>query len=342
MQKPLRVLSIDGGGTRGLFPATILHEWEKETGQSVTDYFDVIVGSATGGIITLGLAAGLPIAEIAAIYRDQASFILPRNFWRRVFNPVNLFRPKYPNDNLKQLLSEKLGATTTLGDVARRYGTDTIFLTGTLDMSPDLAPGETPAFKVVVYNSAHTTDAHEKLVDLAMRTSAAAVNLPLYGRYGESGNYANDPGLIALAFCLNAQPAAPGQSLLPGGLQGLGLQAADLRFLSLGCGSDGSSYVPRKKIGTGQWGLIKWMGRLISLVIHTNMEFTQHVLQQVLAPRQFYRLSGYYKSAAAPAVLKDKKLKIDVTDREQLDAIETFAKQVFAHRREELHAFFEG
>ena len=343
MQKTIRVLTIDGGGTRGLFPATILRKLEEETGKSITDMFDVIAGNATGGIIALGLASGMKIEDIAEIYRDRADFILPpSSFWRKIRNPVNLFAPKFPNKNFKQLLSERLGAKSTLGDVTNRFGSDTIFLTGTLDMSPSLKDGETPDFKIVVYNSAFNTYDDELLVDLAMRTSAAAVNLPLYQHYSESGNYANDPAMMALSFCMNQQQAdAPGTSILADNAMGLKARPEDIKFLSLGCGSDGSSFVPREEIGDGNWGLIKWMGRLISLVIHTNMAANQYYVQQFLDPSQYYRFSAYYKADDAPKVLKDKKLAIDVTDKEQLLAIQSFAEDTFDRQREELLAFLD-
>ncbi|MEM1358825.1 MAG: hypothetical protein AAGF89_11525, partial [Bacteroidota bacterium] len=179
-------------------------------------------------------------------------------------------------------------------------------------------------------------------VDIAMRTSAAAVNLPLYQHYSESGNYANDPTLIALSFCLNRQKALEaGASELPDNALGLGADPNDIRFLSLGCGSDGSSFVPRKKIGKGKWGLIKWMGRLISLVIHTNMVSNQYYMQQFLDEKQYYRLDAYYRADDAPAVLKDKKLAIDVTDQEQLAAIRSFAETTFMKHREALTTFLE-
>lgn len=342
MSTLIRVLAIDGGGTRGLFPATILRELEKETGRRITDMFDVIVGSATGGIITMALAAEMEVEDIMDIYHKQAGYILPANRFRRWWNPFNLFTSTYPNKNLHQLLQEKFGPTTTLGDVSERFGTDTIFLTGTLDMSPDLAPKEEPSFKVVIYNSAHQQDRHERIVDLAMRTSAAPINLPLYQHYSESGSYANDPTLIALAFCLNRQRGkAPNASYLPDNALGLAADPANIRFLSLGCGSDGSSFVPRKKIGKGRWGLIKWAGRLISLVIHTNMVANQYYMRQFLDEKQYYRLNAYYRAEDAPSVLKDKKLAIDVRDEEQLDAIRSYAEATFAKEKEALRAFLE-
>ncbi len=329
MGKPIKILSIDGGGTRGLMPSTILHKLEQETGKAVTDLFDVIVGSATGGIITAALAAGVPTNEIIDIYLNKASFILPSNFFRKIWNPLNLFAPKYPNKNLKQLLEDKFGCANTLGNVYDKYGEKTIFLLASLNLSPELKQGETPAFKIKIYNSAFVNDHHENLVDVALRTSAAAVNLPLYQNFGEGGNYANDPALIGFSFCLNGNQGAEGTGFKENSKLGLATDIGDIRMLSLGCGSDGGSFVEKKKIGKGNWGLIKWMGHLISLVIDTNMVYTQYLMREMLEPSQYLRVNPYYKSEEAPAVLKNKKLRIDVQEREQLEAIKSYAEATF-------------
>ncbi len=61
-----RILSIDGGGIRGIYPATFLAGLEERylEGSSVAQYFDLIAGTSTGGIIALGLAAGLKAAYL--------------------------------------------------------------------------------------------------------------------------------------------------------------------------------------------------------------------------------------------------------------------------------------
>lgn len=65
-EQDFRILSIDGGGIRGIFPATFLAGLEERYlgGISVAQYFDLITGTSTGGIIALGLAAGLTAAEL--------------------------------------------------------------------------------------------------------------------------------------------------------------------------------------------------------------------------------------------------------------------------------------
>jgi patatin-like phospholipase/acyl hydrolase len=341
MKKTIKVLSIDGGGTRGLLPATMLHQLEQETGQSVTDIFDVIVGSATGGIITSAIAAGMSMEDIMDIYLKQAKFILPSNFFRRIWNPLNLFAPRYPNKNLKALLEEKFGSKT-LKDVREEYGTDTIFLAGTLNLSPELKADEWPSFKIEVYNSILAEYENERVVDVALRTSAAPINLPLYQHYSEAGVYANDPAMIALSFCMNHQQAKEaGASYLENNRLGLGARHDEIKFLSVGCGTDGRSFVPLKKIRKGNWGMLKWFGALISLIIDDDMAANQYYLRQFLDEDHYYRLNAYYKAEDAPDILKNKKLRIDVRDAEQLEAIKEYAKTIFEKEKEKLKVFLE-
>ena len=341
MGKPIRILSLDGGGTRGLMPSTLLNCLEKETGKPVTEMFDVIVGAATGGIITAALAAGLPTSDIVDIYLKQASYILPTNKFRRLWNPVNLFAPKYPNDNLKKLLNEKLGADTTMENVSKIHGNETVFLLASLDLSPPIIANKSPQFEVVIYNTTMKAQHPERLVDVALRTSAAVINLPLYEHYIEGGNYANDPALVGFSFCMNAKKGCDGATTLPDNRLGLGADLGDIRLLSLGCGSDGGTHVPKSEIKKGNWGLIKWMNRLTSLVIDTNMVYTQHLLREILDEKRYYRINPYYKSDAAPEVLKNEKLKIDVQKKEHLEAIHAYAIDTFEQEKERIKEFLE-
>lgn len=80
------ILSIDGGGIRGVIPATflaLLEEQLKREGKAAktSDYFDLICGTSTGGIIAIGLALGMPAAVILSLYRDHAAEILPHPWW---------------------------------------------------------------------------------------------------------------------------------------------------------------------------------------------------------------------------------------------------------------------
>ena len=65
-----QILALDGGGAKGLFSADILAHLEQDLNVSVTDHFDLIAGTSTGGIIALALGAGLRPSQIVDLYRE--------------------------------------------------------------------------------------------------------------------------------------------------------------------------------------------------------------------------------------------------------------------------------
>lgn len=337
----IKILSIDGGGTRGLFPATILKKLEDESGKKITELFDVIIGSATGGIIAAAIAAGLPIADIQNIYLEEAGELLPKSFRRQflLLNPLTLLRAKYTNKGLYKALERHIGATKTMQDVYNQFGEKPVFLIPALNLNPYLTATDIPGFKPVVFSSVSKRDGHEKLIDIAMRTSAAAVNLPIYQQYGEGGNYANDPCAFGLSFALNSKPDSNTISLLNNQKLGLGAAPQEIKLLSLGCGSTGASYVKNDHLKNPDWGLYKWQRYLISLVIDTNMVANQYITSEILPEENYLRLNAYYKDESAPDVLRNKKLKIDVRDREQLLAIRQYAEQIFTDNKFTLISF---
>jgi patatin-like phospholipase/acyl hydrolase len=331
----VKILSIDGGGTRGLFPATVLTQLEKDLGRPVTDFFDVIIGSATGGIIATTLAAGLSAEQIQSIYLNEARSLLPKNIWRQFFllNPISMFRAKYANKGVYQALAHHIGETKTLGDVFQQYGEKPIFLMPTLALSPFLQATEIPAFKPVVYNSASNIDHDTRLIDIAMRTSAAAINLPIYQKFAEGGNYANDPCVFGLSFALGQESDTAHQLRLQNQKLGLAKAPYDIKLLSLGCGSDGASYVPEEQLKNPDWGFLKWQRYLVQLVIETNMVANQYLTTEILPRENYLRINAYYKDETAPEILRKKKLKLDVTDAAQLHAIKAYAAETYAANR---------
>src|SRR5260370_28841405 len=72
-----RILTIDGGGIKGVFPAAFLATLEDELGGPIADHFDLIAGTSTGGIIAIGLRLGLTPKEPLHFYRDAAGKSLP-------------------------------------------------------------------------------------------------------------------------------------------------------------------------------------------------------------------------------------------------------------------------
>lgn len=66
-----QILSLDGGGLRGMFSAAVLARLEDDLQLRITDHFDLIAGTSTGGIIAIGLGLGLTPREIVEFYAEH-------------------------------------------------------------------------------------------------------------------------------------------------------------------------------------------------------------------------------------------------------------------------------
>ncbi|MBE9200151.1 MULTISPECIES: patatin-like phospholipase family protein [unclassified Nodularia (in: cyanobacteria)] len=116
---PFRILSLDGGGIRGVIGATMLAAIEKKLNQPLNKSFDLIAGTSTGSILAAGIAAGLTSKEIIEIYKDNGSIIFPyksRFSLQRLplLLKYGLSAPKYSDDGLAKVLRDTLGQTKLL------------------------------------------------------------------------------------------------------------------------------------------------------------------------------------------------------------------------------------
>lgn len=113
-----KILSIDGGGIRGLYPATILSEIEAKLSDKLGpeaklhEYFDLICGTSTGGIIAIGLALGMSASELKSLYYDRGGdiFSKKRNLLGQIFNPA------YNSELLKEILKNEFAKYSKTGD----------------------------------------------------------------------------------------------------------------------------------------------------------------------------------------------------------------------------------
>jgi predicted acylesterase/phospholipase RssA len=71
-ERPRRILSIDGGGVRGVIPAVAIAALERQTGTPARDQFDFVAGTSTGALVAGAVAAGIPGEQIVALYLDRA------------------------------------------------------------------------------------------------------------------------------------------------------------------------------------------------------------------------------------------------------------------------------
>jgi len=124
MSRDRTVLSIDGGGIRGIIPAMMLHHLETATGHQTADLFDLMVGTSTGGILALGLAQQDPqkpeksrysARDLAELYANRGSQIFGKNLWRQFRSALGIFDESYSASPLETALSDYFDASV-LGD----------------------------------------------------------------------------------------------------------------------------------------------------------------------------------------------------------------------------------
>lgn len=113
ISKPFKILSIDGGGIRGIFPATILSLMEEKLDINIYDTFDLIVGTSTGSIIAGAIAVRYDLKKLGQDYAENAADIFQKRW-----NCCGLLRSKYDSKFLADFLFRRLGKIT-LGEIEK-------------------------------------------------------------------------------------------------------------------------------------------------------------------------------------------------------------------------------
>ena len=220
-----RILSLDGGGIKGVMSASFLATVEEFTGKRVVDHFDLIAGTSTGGIAALGLGLGIPAKEILDLYVTKGSLIFGQEptvgsfshtrLRRMVSQFLALIRPKHDPASLRRVLTEILGNR-------RLGGSQTRLLI--------------PAYhaerrSVYIFKTSHherfRIDHQCSVVDVAMATAAAPTYFPQHQTEDgellvDGGVWANNPVGLAVTEAIGV----------------LGWSSDSLRILSLGNGEE--------------------------------------------------------------------------------------------------------
>jgi patatin-like phospholipase/acyl hydrolase len=228
-----RVLSIDGGGLKGLFSISFLATIEKQLGKRIVDYFDLLVGTSTGGIIALALGVGFSAEEILDFYNREGDLIFPGGrFAKSMRSALSLFRPKYSALPLEDAL-KKYFMDLRLGDSKTRL----------------VIPAFNPKTgDVYLYKTAHHPRFREDYKELIWKVARATAAAPTYLRsfkagfltdLVDGGVWANNPSMVAVTEAIGL----------------LGREPADIALLSIGTSLTKVS-IPEKTAEAG--GLLSW------------------------------------------------------------------------------------
>ncbi len=249
---PYLILSIDGGGIRGMIPITILAHIEEELGVPIGQIFDCIAGTSIGGILALALSQPDPNAphqpkmtarDVAQFLKEKGPAVFERTTMQAIKSVDGVRTPKYTNDNLKQILVEQFG-DTKLNEA----------ITDVLTPSFDLNQGRPAVF---FHFKGQDTKKPLLMRDVGLATAAAPIYFPSHTidnlNLVDGGLVANNPAL--LAYMKAAGHIDPNR---------------DIFILSIGTG-----LMPKKPIPSAEsenYGMIQWLPLIFDLIFQSNQD----------------------------------------------------------------------
>ena len=277
MANIVKILSIDGGGIRGVIPAMVLAEIEKRTRKPVASLFDLIAGTSTGGILTLALTrpgeAGRPgytAEHLISLYENEGNEIFSRTIWHKIRAVGNVFEERYPSKGVETIL-EKYFGETRLKDA----------LTDVLVTSYEIEKRIPWFFRSRRAKADPDYDYPMKVV--ARATSAAPTYFEpekfpsgesfKYSAWIDGGVFANNPTLCAFAEAKKTFPAAD-----------------DYRVVSLGTGELTRTIPYDDAKG---WGVAGWARPMLGVMFHGVSSPVDYQMEQMLPLREQDR--RYYR-----------------------------------------------
>jgi patatin-like phospholipase/acyl hydrolase len=260
-----RILSCDGGGIRGVLSAVLLNRLSAAYPNLLQDRPDTIsmyAGTSTGGILALGLAAGLTPAQIRDLYVTDGKLIFDSSWTRDVVELGGLSGSKYDNVNLKQILQETFGARK-LQDLKPRV----LIASFSLDNQASDPASRTWNPKFFHNFTGADSDGDSLLVDVAMSTSAAPTYFPSYGVYIDGGVIANNPSMAAVVQAMDGRNQPGERATLNG-----------IKLLSIGTGAS-LQYIDDVD---HDWGDAQWIKPILNVMMDGSVGVADFECRQLL------------------------------------------------------------
>lgn len=297
MTKKVTILSIDGGGIRGILPGVILEYIEEQLrikegeDAKLSDYFDLLAGTSTGGILTCMYVTpgddGRPkfkASEAVDLYLSKGSQIFSIPFGRKILNWFGLFEAKYPVKNIERILKSFL-AETKLSEVLKPC----------LITAYEIFQRKTIFFNKVDTLNIETRDYY--LRDIARSTSAAPTYFKpakIHSTYGaplylvDGGMFANNPAMCAYAEARTSKF----KEILQRDDKPDFPNATEMIMVSIGTGSHGDPYPYCK---AKKWGVVGWLKPLIDILMSGNSETVDYELNQMFSALDPENSNNYFR-----------------------------------------------
>lgn len=313
---PYKILSLDGGGIRGIIPAMLLAHVEKVTDRPIHELFDLIAGTSTGGILALALTRDItsdggprPAEQLVDLYGEEGGRIFKQNFWRRLPG-AGAFEEKYPHDGVEDVAREYLG-DTMLSEARTEILVTAYELEGRTPFFFRSRKAKTdPAFNYPMWRVARATSAAPTFFE--PHKLEDGVDPAKYYSLVDGGVFANNPAMCALAEAL-----------------GLGESLDDVIMLSLGTGQHTR---PIRHDDARAWGLAKWAVPITSVMMDGVSDTVAYQVGQVVPTERYLRIQ---------AELTDAMDDMDDASRANIEALKRFATRLTEERAADLEAFAE-
>lgn len=325
-RKTFKILSIDGGGIKGLYSASILASFELKTSKSITDHFDMICGTSTGGLIAIGLANGMSAQSLVDLYMTKGSKIFPTSnsyFIRGFQNSFKtikqiFFSNKHSVKPLRKILDD-LFEDKTMNDANNLLCIPSFNLTN----------GQPKVFKKSGNQTEHFVDNTIKLVDIALATSAAPSYYPIHEHnnflYTDGGVWANNPSLCGLLEAIDYYV-------------GEGKEFDDFSILSISSITSSNGWVHTLNKSKS---VVSWNKKLLQTAMDGQSYFADYFAEKII-PK--INPKGKYIRIKSPELSKAQMniITMDRADKKTLLTIQSLGNQVgntFATKPEILEFF---
>lgn len=299
-----KILSLDGGGIRGLVTCMWLSGVEdalvKHGKPGLLKSFDLIAGSSTGALIACALGLGLSPAAAAEMYRVHRHVIFPgiaERLWSRITRlpTQGPSAPKYDPEGMEDVLKKVFG--------------DTRF--GQLQLPTLVTSYDTISRKPVVFKSFDPRYAELPIWEVCRASSAAPTYFPAHAMTIEGrpcsmidgGVVANNPTACAIAEALRKDLQVD--------------NSRDLVVLSVGSG-ERNRPIPLKS--AQEWGALEWAVPIIDVLFDGNTDSVDYIAQQLVG-------DGYFRLQTELLIGLDD---IDDTSETNIAALEIMARQYLA------------
>lgn len=290
MSQKFRVLSLNGGGIRGLYTASFLAEVENLSGKKFADHFDLIVGTSTGGLIAIAIGLGNSVASIRDFYKKNGPTIFPSGTYRWTWRCAKqIVYPKHDSAVLERLIKQCVGEERTIGDSRRPLVVNAFHA----------AAGKPVCFKTR-HHDEFKKDHSRKAWEVAMATSAAPVFYRAFQAQDgtdwiDGGVWANCPVLVGAIEAIDR----------------FGKPRDQIDILSIGTTKTPFSIDHGARCG-GAWRNISMKNRaVVNLLMEANRRSAMFMAQRLIGPDSILEIDrdmdkgGYEMDDASPNALRD-------------------------------------